>query len=38
MRKLLVLVAIAAGIIGYRKLKESSADKASWRHGTDKVL
>ncbi|MBP2388263.1 DLW-39 family protein [Paeniglutamicibacter kerguelensis] len=37
MRKLLVLVVIAAGIIGYRKLKESSADKASWSQGTDKV-
>ncbi len=37
MRKLLVLVAIVAGIMGYRKLKESSADKASWSQGTDKV-
>lgn len=37
MRKLLVFAAIAVGIIGYRKLKESSADKASWSQGTDKV-
>ncbi|MFJ6415137.1 DLW-39 family protein [Paeniglutamicibacter sp. NPDC091659] len=37
MRKLLVLVAIVAGIMGYRKLKESSADKANWSQGTDKV-
>ncbi|MGL3807412.1 DLW-39 family protein [Paeniglutamicibacter sp. R2-26] len=38
MRKLLVLVAIAAGIVGYRKLKEASAHKAGWSHGTDKVV
>lgn len=37
MRKLLVLVAIATSIVGYCKLKESSADKASWSQGTDKV-
>lgn len=37
MRKFLVLVALAAGIIGYRKYKESSAEKATWSNGTDKV-
>ena len=37
MRKLLVFAAIVVGIISYRKLKESSADKASWSQGTDKV-
>ncbi|WP_220094025.1 DLW-39 family protein [Arthrobacter sp. AQ5-05] len=37
MRKFLVLVAVAAGIIGYRKYKESSAEKATWSRGTDKV-
>ena len=30
MRKFLVLVAVAAGVIGYRKYKESSAEKAGW--------
>lgn len=37
MRKFLVLAAVAAGIIGYRKYKESTADKAIWSQGTDKV-
>ena len=37
MRKLLMLAAVAASIIGYRKLKEISAEKAAWSQGTDKV-
>lgn len=37
MRKFLVFVAIAAGFVGYRKYKESTAEKATWSQGTDKV-
>ncbi|MDR7358405.1 MULTISPECIES: DLW-39 family protein [Paeniglutamicibacter] len=37
MRKFLVLVAVAAGVIGYRKYKGSTAEKATWSQGTDKV-
>ncbi|MET0873001.1 MAG: DLW-39 family protein [Paeniglutamicibacter terrestris] len=37
MRKFLVLVAVVAGVIGYRKYKDSTAEKAVWSNGTDKV-
>lgn len=37
MRKFLVFAAVVASFIGYRKYKESTAEKATWNQGTDKV-
>jgi hypothetical protein len=37
MKRLLLIAAAVAGIFGYRKWKESEADKSAWSRSTDTV-
>lgn len=37
MRKLLILAAAAAGILTYRKWKETEAEKSVWSGSTDNI-
>ncbi|WP_240470799.1 DLW-39 family protein [Haematomicrobium sanguinis] len=37
MKKLLLVAAVVAGVMGYKKWKESEADKSVWDNATDKV-